>query len=381
MRRRRLLTISHSYVVTLNRRFASELARAGGDDWEVTAVAPTSFKGDLRHIDLERDSHESSSLRGVPAHLTKHLHLFTYGRALAQILREDWDMIHMWEEPYVAAGAQIAYLARPGVPLVFSTFQNIRKRYPSPFRQFERFVLRRSSGWIAFGETIADALARGPGYRDLPMTVIPPGVDTEKFRPNPAARARVRAHLGWHEAGPPVVGYLGRLISAKGVTLLCAALEQAREPWRALFVGGGDLEREIRAWGARFGDRVRVVSAVPHDEVPDYLNAMDVLCAPSQTTPGWREQFGRMLVEAFACGVPVIASKSGEIPHVVGSAGLLVAERDESAWAQAIRQVIVDESYRAELSVKGRERAAARFAWAVVARDALRFFGTVAKST
>jgi glycosyltransferase involved in cell wall biosynthesis len=65
---------------------------------------------------------------------------------------------------------------------------------------------------------------------------------------------------------------------------------------------------------------VRIVK-VAHDEVPAYLNAMDLLCAPSLTTPSWREQLGRMVVEALACGVPVISSDSGELPFVVADAG------------------------------------------------------------
>ena len=94
--------------------------------------------------------------------------------------------------------------------------------------------------------------------------------------------------------------------------------------WRALWVGGGAMEGMLRDWAARHGDRVRIVTGVGHDRVPGYLNAMDLLAAPSQTTPRWKEQFGRMLLEAMAAGVPVVASDSGEIPHVVKDAGRVV---------------------------------------------------------
>ena len=96
---------------------------------------------------------------------------------------------------------------------------------------------------------------------------------------------------------------------------------------------------------------------------------MDVLCAPSQTTPRWREQFGRMLIEAFAAGVPVVASDGGEIPHVVGEAGVLVAERDQVAWLRAIGSLLDDPKRRDALGRRGRDLAVTRYDWRIVARQ------------
>src|SRR3977135_392838 len=104
---------------------------------------------------------------------------------------------------------------------------------------------------------------------------------------------------------------------------------------------------------------------------------MDVLCAPSQTTPRWREQFGRMLIEAFASGVAVIASTSGEIPYVVADAGLLVPEGDVSLWQQAIELLTTDRARRCELARRGRQRAESVYGWPLVARQHLDFFERV----
>jgi glycosyltransferase involved in cell wall biosynthesis len=142
-------------------------------------------------------------------------------------------------------------------------------------------------------------------------------------------------------------------------------------------VGGGPLEASLRTWGERQGDRVRVVTGVPHARVPRVLNAMGVLCAPSQTTPRWKEQFGRMLVEGFACGVPVLTSDSGEIPHTAGDAGRVLPEADLAAWAGALAELLESPDRRRELSARGRERAVTRFAWPVVAREHLGFFESV----
>jgi phosphatidyl-myo-inositol dimannoside synthase len=370
---RRLLTISHSYPVALNRRLAAELSRAGDGHWQVTAVSPRRYRGDLREVPLERIVDEPNALRPIDAYGTRIPHLFFYGASLAATLREGWDVVHVWEEPFVVAGAQIAAWIPRRVPFVFSTAQNIRKRYPPPFAQFERFVLHRSRGWIAYGQTIARALGDLPGYRDRPSASIPLGVDVDAFRPDPALRVEARRRVGWSDAGPPVVGYLGRLVPEKGVSLMMSALDATRSPWRALIVGGGPMEGEVRAWADRQGDRVRFVPAVTHDAVPLYLNGMDVLCAPSQTIPRWREQVGRMIIEAFACGVAVLGSDSGEIPFTIGDAGLVLPERDVNAWAVALGTLLDDGARRRELSARGRQRALSEFAWKVVANRTLAF--------
>lgn len=375
---RRLLTIGHSYVVAANRRLAHEIAVAGAGEWEVAAVAPERFPGDLREIALEPIAGERCRVEAVPVRLAGRVHVMRYGRRLRQVLREGWDVVHCWEEPYVLAAAQVALLAPRSSALVFATFQNLAKRYPWPFSRLERRAMRRADAWIAFGKTVEETLRDRPGYRERPHRVIPPGVDVERFRPDPEARRRVRESLGWMDDGPPVVGYLGRFVAEKGIEALMQALDRLKDAeWRALFVGGGPEEPLLREWESRRREQVRVVTSVAHDEVPAYLNAMDVLCAPSETTPRWREQFGRMLAEAMACGVPVIGSDSGEIPHVIGNAGIVVPERDPGALSHAIDALAGDPERRAELSRRGLERARAEFALPAIARRHLDFFAEV----
>jgi glycosyltransferase involved in cell wall biosynthesis len=370
---RRLLTIGHSYVVGTNRRLARAMAAAGAGEWEVTAAAPSSFPGDLGPITLEAapgERVEALSLRAAGG-----VHTMLYGNEMRALLRRGWDVVHCWEEPYILAGAQVAAWTPRDVKLVFATFQNLPKRYPPPFRWTERFAMSRAAGWIAFGRTIEDALRDRPGYARRPRRVIAPGVDTDLFRADPAAGARVRASLGWEDDGPPVVGYLGRFVPEKGMETLMRALDGCAEPWRALLVGGGRMEAEVRAWAGRHGDRVRIATGVGHEAVPGYLNAMDLLCAPSRTTPAWREQLGRMLTEAMACGVPVLGSASGEIPYVIADAGLILPEDDVPAWSRAIDRLLADAALRADLAARGRSRIEAEYALDVVARRHLAFFG------
>jgi glycosyltransferase involved in cell wall biosynthesis len=212
------------------------------------------------------------------------------------------------------------------------------------------------------------------GYGFKPHRVIPLGVDLSAFRSDAVAKTQIRVRLGWKTEGPPVVGYLGRFVPEKGVGFLTRVLDRLSTPWRALFVGAGPMEAALRRWARSCQSSVRVVTGIPHDGVPNYLNAMDLLCAPSQTSVRWREQFGRMLIEAFACGVPVIASDSGEIPHVVGDAGIILSEHDECAWIEKLGELIENPDLRAELSRRGLERARTRYSWPNVARQHLEFF-------
>jgi glycosyltransferase involved in cell wall biosynthesis len=368
-RRRRLLTIGHSYCVELNRRLPQELARIA--DWDVTTVAPSRLRGDFGWHATSSRAGETCRVVPVPVRFGRRVHTMLYGAELAQLLREPWDLVHCWEEPYVASAAQIARAASPGVPLVFATFQNIVKRYPPPFNWIERSARSRADGLIAFGRTAREVLA-ARGWSQ-PARTIPPGVDVDCFRPDRDQRARVRHRFGWAD-DVPVVGFVGRFVREKGLAMLMQALDRLAQPWRALLIGSGPLERELRSWAARHPTRVRIETGVAHDAVPAYLNAMDVLCAPSQTTPRWREQFGRMLIEAFACGVPVVASTSGEIPHVVADAGVTVDEHDRDGWVRAIDQLLADPDRRADLARRGRDRAVSTFAWPVVARRHVQFF-------
>jgi glycosyltransferase involved in cell wall biosynthesis len=363
----------------MNRRLAHELARIDGGRWDVTAVAPTYFHGgnDLRPVHLEASDREPCRVMPVRAYLTRRVHVFFYGWQLRSLLAGPWDLVHCWEEPYILVGGQVAWWAPRQTPVVYRTAQSINKRYPIPFNWIEKYAIGRAAGWICSGSLVAQTLGRRTGYDRLPMAQIPLGVDVDCFRPDPAAAKLALQRLGWDAHGPPVIGYLGRFVPEKGLDLLQRALDRVAVPWRALFVGAGPSETSLRAWAARHGDRVRICTDVTHDQVPPFLNAMDVMCAPSQTTPTWKEQFGRMVVEAFASGVALIGSDSGEIPHVIQDAGVIVGEQDEPGWTRAITELLEDPARREELAARGLRRAHEEFAWPVVARRYLEFFDTI----
>src|SRR5262249_48707787 len=141
---------------------------------------------------------------------------------------------------------------------------------------------------------------RAKGYGG-PVEVLPQfGIDPALFQPL-AGEER-------DESRPFTVGFVGRLVPEKGLGLLLDAVGGLRPPWRLVVVGSGpqreEYERRARALG--IGDRVEFRGQVPSTEMPGVLRSFDALAGPSLTLPNWKEQFGRMLVEAMACEVPVV---------------------------------------------------------------------------
>ena len=346
---------------------------AGGGKWEVTAAAPTFFRGDLQPITTEPFDGEQASLELLRAYFTRMPHMFFYGTRLRELLADNWDIVHCWEEPYVMAGGQVALWTPKYSRLVFWTGQTRVKYYPPPFAQIEKYSFNRSAGWLSRGQLGIDAMvARGHG--DKPCEAIGLGVDLEVFHRKQEAGISIIRQLGWQERDAPIVGFTGRFVEEKGIGTLMTALDRIATPWRAIFLGAGPMRESIEQWASRHDDRVRIVAPVSHAQVPDYLNAFDVLCAPSRTTLGWREIFGRMVIEAFACQVPVIASDSGELPNVVADAGRIAGEDDVDAWTRMLTELLESPGLRAELAARGFERVNQHFTWRAIAAKHLRFF-------
>lgn len=348
----------------------------GSGEWDVTAAAPAELHGDLRYIELEPIANEACSVVAIPLRFGSHPHLRMYGRTLRPLLEQSWDVVHGWEEPYVLASAQIARRTRSGAKLIPATFQNISKRYPPPTAILERQVMGRANAWIAWGHSVHAAQCDRPGYAGKPSKVLSPGVDTVAFCPDARSRANARQALGW-QTDAPIVGFAGRFVQEKGIETLLHAFAHSSSHWNVLFVGDGPLSSRIESLRLQHPSRVRLVRNVRHDQMPTYLRAMDLLSVPSRTTAHWKEQFGRVLIEAMACGVAVVASDSGEIPFVVQNSGLVIPEDDLTQWTETIDRLMSDGNLRAELSARGLARARAEFSWAVVARRHLAFFDEV----
>jgi L-malate glycosyltransferase len=151
-----------------------------------------------------------------------------------------------------------------------------------------------------------------------------------------------------------------------------------------VLLGRGPLQAQLEAWAKERGllDRLIFVESVPHDKVQHYINLFDTLVLPSETTykfktlsaAGWKEQFGHVLIEAMACQVPVIGSDSGEIPHVIGDAGLVFPEGNAEALRAGLLKLMEQPQLAETLSKRGYQRAIERYTNTALAKQLLEFY-------
>lgn len=195
---------------------------------------------------------------------------------------------------------------------------------------------------------------------DAVLEPLPPGIDTARFRPDPAGRAAVRGRHGLGDR--PVVGCVSRLVRRKGQDVLVAALPALRRrvPGTALLLAGDgpDCDR-LRRLARDHGvvDHVVFTGPIAHDEVPAHHAAADVAALPCRTLARGLdvEGLGIVLLEAAACGVPVVAGRSGGAPETVrAGTGRLVDGRDRAAVAETLAEVLADPGAAAAAGAAGR---------------------------
>jgi glycosyltransferase involved in cell wall biosynthesis len=357
----RILMVSKALVVGAYQRKAEEMAALPGVD--LTVAAPPYWREEDHAVQLDRAYMDGYQLRVTPMRFNGHYHVHYYPQLhrLLDIVRP--DLLHIDEEPFnVATWLAVRQAERRGIPAAFYAWQNIYQRFPPPFSWLERDVLRRAALGIAGNHSGAQILRR-KGFRGPVQIIFQFGIDPQLFAPAPTPR----------DSGDPlVIGFVtsaGRLIPRKGLSVLLDAVAGLRGDWRLDVIGTGPGQADCQAQARRLGIEKRVAfrGVVRSTEMPAVMQGFDVLAGPSLTTRRWKEQFGRMLVEAMACEVAVVGSDSGEIPEVIGDAGLVTPEGDPAALREALQRLHDDAALRSRLAKAGRRRVLARFTQAAIA--------------
>jgi glycosyltransferase involved in cell wall biosynthesis len=279
------------------------------------------------------------------------------------------DLVHLEEEPWSIAALELALICRGlGIPFSFFTWENADRRLLLPFRLIRRLVLKRAASGTA-GNQEAKRLLQRHGFTKSIGVVPQLGVDMTAFRS--AAPSVERTGF--------VVGYIGRLVPQKGLMILLEVLSRLPQDVRLVLVGRGPLKDTImeKARELSLDGRLEIHEGVAHHEVPRYLQRMSVLVLPSLTTPKWREQFGHVLVEAMACGIPVIGSDSGAIPEVIGDAGLVVPGRNADALLDALQKLMFTPALRSDLAARGHARVVSEYSNDAIAGSLASFWRTM----
>jgi glycosyltransferase involved in cell wall biosynthesis len=361
---RRLLAVSHPSVVSVNQEVYRELRGRG---WEVTIVLPRRWRSEYTGRDIRPQALAGmgDALRPVPVALRgraqRHLYLASARKLVADARA---DVAFVEAEPFSLPAAQWARaLARAGVPFGVQCAENIDRRLPLPVRLMRSRVLRETS-FVAARSDSAIHLARAWGAGGE-VALAPHAVPSWDRAP-----ARIERPFAI-EQRPFTVGYAGRLVESKGLLDLLAAVRRLDAPVELVLIGDGELRGKLERQEIP-GSRVRVLDGLSHEEMAAGYAQLDVLALPSHTTPTWKEQFGRVIVEALWCGVPVVGSDSGEIPWLIEltGGGLVFPEGDSRALAERLATLRAQPELRAELATRGAQAVAEHFS-VPAATDAL----------
>ncbi len=387
----KILVASHTYTVDLNCEKLKTLATLE-PGLEVTVVVPKVWKpGGVQNKIVKTRPWSSGNFRVVPLSnfSQNNQGLLCFGTDLVSLMREFRPNIIQVEQGVKSfAYAQMISLNRLlnlQAKNCFFTWWNLPYTCKFPLSTLEAYNLRHSHGILSGNQDGAEVL-RDRGYQG-PIGVLPQlGIDESLFCPKSEPELAAEHRLAPEDF---VIGFVGRFVPEKGLRTLATALDglmktHGDRPWKVLLLGRGPLKQELeeRAQTGGWGDRLRLIEGVPHDQVQRYINLMSTLVLPSETTQdfktlsavGWKEQFGHVLIEAMACQVPVIGSDSGEIPYVIQNAGLVFPEGQAEALGDRLRTLLDSPTLSEAVGGKGYTRAMAHYTNRALAKEQLAFY-------
>ena len=347
------------------------------NDFSKTNGVTTTLRAVLRHLpgdvtarvytadDVGADEPDYLSLRaagiGIPFYREMRMHWPRFGAFLATARADRLDVIHYTTPGPVGLAAR--YVAgKLGLPMVGS-FHTLLSEYTEvlsgsrrlgqAMRIYQRWAYGRCGTVLAPSQATARLLVDA-GFRADRLRVWARGVDTRTFTP----AARSEAHRAAWGARPqvPIVAYAGRLSREKGLDVLPEISQSLRahgQPHRLLFIGDGPMRAELQAAcpGAIFTGKVA------HEDVPALLASADVFFFPSRT-----DTFGNVVLEAQACGLPVIVTNEGGPREAVrhGETGLICGSQGPFTLAVALSWLLRERTRRVHMGAAARRYAEAR---------------------
>lgn len=247
----------------------------------------------------------------------------------------------------------------PVVTSVWETIENHPIHKLAPYAILTREVVDKTSMFVAYTKG-AETYIRARGVDEERIRVLYPGLDLGLFSPKPSRRDDERIRIL----------YVGRMDEEKGLrelllafTSMCAERGDV-ELWIRAKVRSGALASILASFQTKFP--IKVVHAMSYDELPRLYNACDIFCMPSKERNEfgikvWEEQFGYCLMEAMACGLPIVSTRCGAIPEVIGERNIFVPQSSVRSLTEALSELVDDRAKRTDIGNMNRRLAEQRF--------------------
>jgi glycosyltransferase involved in cell wall biosynthesis len=260
------------------------------------------------------------------------------------------DIVHVAETYYGYTHQAIMAKRRGFVRRIVSTVWEI-----IPFnnegiggrKAYKKLAYENIDRFIAVTQKAKDCLIK-EGVRPEKISVVNMGIDIKKFKPNPAKKENRDINILC----------VARLVPEKGIEDLLQAflaIKEKNPKVKLTFVGSGPLKKELIGYKNIF------VKSLPYQQIQKEYQRADIFCLPSRETKTWAEQYGMCLIEALACGLPIVTTDSGAIPEVVGDAALISRYSDVKDLKTNLEKLIYNEDLRQSLSKIARQRAVEKY--------------------
>jgi glycosyltransferase involved in cell wall biosynthesis len=307
---------------------------------------------------------EQSGARVVSAGMTSQPRIADMGTVLGASRNPRPDLVHGWMYHGNLAGTLAARLSLQPRPVIWSihhTVSDLALEKPSSQKLIRLLrLLSRIPVAISYCSYVAAQDHARLGFSTERATVIPNGTDCAVFKPDPAARARLRSLLGI-PASRKIVGHAARYHPMKDQACLVRAMAEmlaGGQDIQCVFFGAGHADGPVRSLAGELGISDRVTTLGVREDMPALLPGLDVFALCS----AWGEAFSLAVSEAMACGVPCVATTVGDTAWLIGDTGRVVKPRQPAALAAALTEILrVSEDARRSLGADARQRIISQF--------------------
>jgi L-malate glycosyltransferase len=381
--------ISHSYVESSSRTKLTYLAKAT----DLRLITPSAYPTPYGLHALDSEFNTGVTIQSYPIQF-----LYLKRTPTRWLLRSrdlgfrqfQPDIIHVEMEPHGWITCQALMYRRlfaPKAKVIIFSWENLTLQEQGIKARTLEYLSRFNRRFMDFficGNIAGKQILVSKGIAADKIAVLPQcGVDPEVFWPySPEQREACRRELGISQ-NEFAIGFVGRFVVEKGILDLVKAVGRLKACSQRglvlILAGKGPLEASVRLRAGELGIRLVILPSRKYHEVAATMNSLDTLVLPSRSTSFWKEQFGRVLIEAMACGVPVIGSDSGDISNVIGDAGLVFPEGDAGQLSECLRLCCDNEPFRLELSRRGLDRVLKNFTNREIARRTLEIYDKFTK--